>query len=59
MPFIYSKDNKGYFVKWGRSGTKYYYRTDSKKSETMAINKAKKQASAIEISKGKFIVKPK
>ncbi len=45
MPLIYGKDKKGKYVKWGKSGKKYHYKTEAGKSG--AINKAKKQAKAI------------
>ena len=47
MPKIHGKDKKGCFVKWGRSGKKYYYKCNNKSAKKKAERKASKQASAI------------
>ena len=46
------KENKNY-VKYGASGTKYYYNKDSERSHQIATSKAIKQGAAIHISQQK------
>ena len=45
MPIMYGKDELGKYVKWGKSGKKYYFVSENGKKR--AIKKAKKQAKAI------------
>jgi len=47
MPVIISLDSKGCFVRWGKSGKKYYYKCGSKVARERAKLKAEKQARAI------------
>lgn len=46
------------YVQYGRAGAKYYYKPDSERSYTLAVNKAHKQAAAIHISQKKNVVPP-
>jgi len=46
-PLQKGRDSKGYYVRWGDSGKKYYYNPDSKQSFEDAKAKALKQGRAI------------
>ena len=46
MPVRRSKDSKGSYYQFGHHGKKYYYVSGSKRSRTIAINKAKRQGRA-------------
>ena len=50
MPVAYGKDVNGVYMRWGRSGKKYYYTPNNKKSRDKAKEKAKKQGIAIHAS---------
>lgn len=47
MPIHTGQDKQGHFYQWGSTGKKYYYDPDDKKSKSIALNKAKKQQTAI------------
>lgn len=49
MPVRRGKDSKGYYYRWGNQ-KKYYYKKGSKRSATIAKNKATKQGVAIKLS---------
>lgn len=48
MPIVISEDKKGNFVRWGKEGKKYYYKTN--KGFVTAYSKAMKQMRAIAYS---------
>lgn len=52
MPIRDLKDAKGHYFQYGKTGHKYYYKPNSKRSRTIAYNKCVKQAQAIKISEG-------
>lgn len=43
MPIKTHHDNKGYFVRWGNHGAKYYFSPDSQRSFNTAHTRAIKQ----------------
>ena len=47
MPIHMSKDSKGYFYKWGKHGTKYYFNPNSEESMDFAYRKTLRQIAAI------------
>lgn len=47
MPIHTGQDKDGQFYQWGKIGKKYYYDPDDKGSKQRALNKAKKQQTAI------------
>ncbi len=47
MPIHRSKDIKGPYYQWGRTGKKYHYIAKDKTSRMAAYDKAKRQAHAI------------
>lgn len=47
MPIHQSKDSKGSFYQWGKSGKKYYYTPGNQKDREIAKTKAQKQMKAI------------
>ena len=53
MPVERGKDTQGPFYRWGKSGKKYYYKANNKKSREVAHNKARRQGVAIKISQSK------
>lgn len=55
MPIMDGKDKKGFFIRFGITGKKYYYKKGNKRSEGIARAKAKKQGKAIKWSQGQRI----
>ena len=53
MPIKSGRDSKGFYYKYGDSGTKYYYKAGDDKGENKAYMSAVRQAAAINISKNK------
>ena len=47
MPIHTGQDKEGQFYQWGKTGKKYYYDPKDKRSKQRALNKAKKQQTAI------------
>lgn len=47
MPIHSGQDKDGQFYQWGKTGKKYYYDPNDKSSKQRALNKAKKQQTAI------------
>jgi hypothetical protein len=50
MPIRRSKDSKGSFYQWGKTGKKYYYEAGNERSRKAAKAKAEKQARAAHAS---------
>lgn len=48
MPFYQGKDKKGNFLKWNKSGKKFYYTANNKKSRRAAEIRAIKSSSMSE-----------
>ncbi len=51
MPIYLRYDKEGPYFQYGTRGAKYYFNPDSKRSQTIALNKAKLQNRAIHWSK--------
>ena len=47
MPIHTGQDKNGKFYQWGKTGKKYYFKPEDKQSKQRALNKAKKQQTAI------------
>ena len=47
MPIHTGQDKIGKFYQWGKTGKKYYFKPEDKQSKQRALNKAKKQQTAI------------
>lgn len=47
MPIHTGQDKNGQFYQWGKTGKKYYFKPKDKQSKQHALNKAKKQQTAI------------
>lgn len=47
MPIHQGQDKNGQFYQWGKTGKKYYFKPEDKQSKQHALNKAKKQQTAI------------
>lgn len=47
MPIHTGQDKNGQFYQWGKTGKKYYFKPEDKQSKQHALNKAKKQQTAI------------
>ena len=47
MPIHTGQDKDGQFYQWGKTGKKYYFDPNDKSSKQRALNKAKKQQTAI------------
>lgn len=53
MPVIRGSNKQGSYYKWGKSGKKYFYIPNNKKSRIAAKQKARKQGIAIIIQRNK------
>jgi hypothetical protein len=53
MPIHHKQDAKGHYFQYGKTGAKYYFKPESKRSVTIAHNKALRQTQAIKSSEGR------
>jgi len=54
MPILTGVDKKGGpYVRWGKTGAKYYYKKSDQESYNDALDKAHRQGIAIEANKAK------
>lgn len=53
MPVQRGSDSNGPYYRWGDSGKKYYYTSNSVTSRENAKDKARRQGAAIKISQGR------